>query len=279
MPTIAVVGTEFIGPIHAEALHRLGIQVRGILVSSPEKSQEAAQAIGLEVAYADYHSIFDDAAVDAIHIATPNKTHFEMAKLALEAGKHVVCEKPLAMNAQETAELVGIAKQHPQLINAVNYNIRFYPMALHARELVQSGAIGEIYTIRGAYQQDWLLYDTDWNWRLVPEEGRDLRAISDIGTHWMNLMAFISGLRAESSLADLKTFAPIRKKPHQAVATFQGKEQDEPIDYDLVEIKTDDWGAVIFHYVSGARGTMNVSQVNAGRKNQLSFESPVLLVP
>ncbi|GAB4524823.1 MAG: Gfo/Idh/MocA family oxidoreductase [Anaerolineae bacterium] len=273
MTTVAVVGTGFIGPVHAEALHRLGVKVRGILGSSPEKSQQAAQKIGLEVAYPDYQAILDDPEVTAIHITTPNKTHFDMAQRAILAGKHVVCEKPLAMTAQETAELVKVAQAHPTIITAVNYNIRFYPVLVHAREVIQSGALGDLYTVRGAYIQDWLAYDTDWNWRLVPEEGGDVRAIGDIGTHWMDLVAHVSGLRVTSLLADLATFIPVRKKPRQAVATFEGKkDENRPMEYDEVHIRTEDWGAVLFHYDNGARGTMNVSQINSGRKNQLSFE-------
>lgn len=272
MTTVAVVGTGFIGPVHAEALRRLGIPVRGILGSSPQKSEAAAVQLALNVAYPDYDAVLNDAAVDAIHIATPNETHFDMAKRALEAGKHVVCEKPLAMNATETAALIEITAQHPQLIAAVNYNIRFYPMVLQAREMVQSGELGEIYSVRGAYQQDWLLYHTDWNWRLVPEAGGDLRAIGDIGTHWMDLMAFVTGARVESLLADLHTFVSPRRRPRQAVATFEGKRQVGPAEYDEVEIRTEDWGSVLFHYDNGARGTMNVSQVHAGRKNELTFE-------
>lgn len=272
MTTIAVVGTGFIGPVHAEALGRLALPVRGILGSSPEKSEQAAQRLGLDVAYPHFDAILDDDAVDAVHIATPNRTHYNMARRALLADKHVVCEKPLAMNTEETAELLRIARERPHLISAVNYNIRFYPMVLHAHELVQSGALGEIYHVRGAYVQDWLLYESDWNWRLVPEEGGDLRAIGDIGTHWMDLVRFVTGLEVDSLLADLHTFVSPRRKPRQAVATFEGKKQAGPTEYDEVEIKTDDYGAVLFHYAGGARGTMNVSQVNAGRKNQLSVE-------
>lgn len=273
MTTVAVVGTGFIGPVHAEALRRLGLPVRGILGSSPEKSQQTARTLNLPIAYETYQQILDDDQVDSVHITTPNKFHFEMAKGAILAGKHVVCEKPLAMNAAETAELVELAQSHPTLITAVNYNIRFYPVVLQARDIVQSGAIGEVYHVRGAYVQDWLLYDTDWNWRLMPDEGGDLRAVGDIGTHWMDLVGFVSGLSVTSLLADLATFVPVHKKPRQAVATFEGKKADNvPTEYNEVKIDTEDWAAVLFHYEGGARGTMNVSQVNAGRKNQLSFE-------
>lgn len=268
----AVVGTGFIGPVHAEALMRVGVRVRGILGSSPEKSQQAAHALGLEVAYTTYDDILNDATVDAIHITTPNKYHLDQVKRALLAGKHVICEKPLAMTAAETAEMVQVANDHPNLISAVNYNIRFYPLIHHARDIIAAGELGDIRAVRGGYIQDWLLYDTDWNWRLLPEEGGSLRAISDIGTHWMDLIGFMTGLHIESLLADLATFNPTHKKPRQAVATFKGKEQSGPVEYDEVPITTEDWGAVLFRYRNGARGTMNVSQVTAGRKNFLNFE-------
>jgi predicted dehydrogenase len=270
--TAAVVGTGFIGPVHAEALKRIGVQVRGILGSSPAKSRAAADALHLDVAYDSYADLIADASVDSVHITSPNKDHLDMTRRALAAGKHVVCEKPLAMNTQESAELVALAKAHPHLVTAVNYNIRFYPLIHHVRDLVQNGEIGEIYAVRGGYIQDWLLFDTDWNWRLVPSEGGDLRAVGDIGTHWMDLVGFMTGLKVESLLADLATFVPKRRKPRQAVATFKGKEQSDSAEYDLVDIKTEDWGSTLFHYAGGARGVMSVSQVSAGRKNMLSFE-------
>lgn len=273
MLTAAVVGTGFIGPVHAEALARLGVHVRGILGSSPEKSQQTADKLGLDIGYADYQAILDDDVVDVIHITTPNKLHFDMSSRAIQAGKHVICEKPLAMTTDETAKLVDIAKATPNIVAAVNYNIRYYPMVLHAHELVKSGVIGDIYSVRGGYVQDWLLYDTDWNWRLMPDDGGDLRAVGDIGTHWMDLIVFVTGLKVESLIADLATFVPIHKKPRQAVATFEGKKEGNvPVEYDPIEIKTEDWGAILFHYAGGARGTLNVSQVTAGRKNQLTYE-------
>ncbi|HUN06702.1 MAG TPA: Gfo/Idh/MocA family oxidoreductase [Aggregatilineales bacterium] len=272
MTNAVVVGTGFIGPVHVEALRRIGVHVRGVLGSSPEKSQQAAQSMNLEVAYPNYQAIIDDPEVHAIHITTPNDTHLSMSKQALLAGKHVICEKPLAMNAAETAELVELAKAHPNLVGAVNYNKRFYPLVQHARDMVQSGEIGEVRLTRGGYLQDWLLYDTDWNWRLVPEQGGSTRAIGDIGTHWMDLVGFITGLQITELLADLHTFIPVRRKPKQALATFAGKEAAAAAEYDEIHINTEDVGAVLFHYGNGARGTMNVSQVTAGRKNFCNFE-------
>ena len=152
----------------------------------------------------------------------------------------------------------------------MNYNVRFYPLALHARELVQQGVLGDIYTVTGCYVQDWLLKDTDWNWRLEPDKGGKLRAVGDIGTHWMDLIGFVTGQKVTRLLADLETFVKQRKKPTGSVETFGGSAEDG--DSELVEVKTEDYGAVLFHYGGGARGVMNVSQVSAGRKNRLNFE-------
>jgi predicted dehydrogenase len=169
--TAAVAGTGFIGPVHVEALRRLGIHVKGILGSSPAKSQMAAKELGLPTAYVSYDEILSDPDVEVVHIATPNRQHRDMVIGALDAGKHVVCEKPLATSRVETSELVERARKHPTLVTAVNYNVRFYPLALQARALLQRGAIGRVFSVRGAYIQDWLLKDTDWNWRLLAEEG------------------------------------------------------------------------------------------------------------
>jgi predicted dehydrogenase len=271
--TAAVAGTGFIGPVHVEALRRLGIPVKGILGSSPGKSEIAAKALGLPKAYVSYDEILSDPEVDVVHIATPNRQHREMVIGALDAGKHVVCEKPLATSSLETCELVDRARKNPTLVTAVNYNVRFYPLALHARDLLQRGAIGRVLSVRGAYLQDWLLKDTDWNWRLLVEEGGELRAVGDIDTHWMDLILFVTGLRIDSVFADLATLIPVRQRPKVAGSTFQGKEAGagaaacEPI-----RIETEDWGSVLFRFANGARGTMSVSQVTAGRKNQLTFE-------
>jgi predicted dehydrogenase len=268
MPTAAVVGSGFIGPVHIEALRRLGVRVKGILGSSAEKSQTAARDLGLEIGYPNYDALIADGEIDVVHIASPNRLHAAMAEQALLAGKHVVCEKPLGMTSAETARLVELAQSRPRQIAAVNYNVRFYPLALEARAMIARGDLGRIYSVRGAYVQDWLLYETDWNWRVDPVEGGELRAVGDIGTHWMDLIGFVTGLQPESLLADLQTCLPTRVRPRGSVETFSGKPQEG----DRVPVATEDWGSVLFHYAGGARGSMNVSQVTAGRKNRITFE-------
>ncbi len=265
----AVVGTGFMGWVHVEALRRAGVEVAGILGSSAEKSQVEASRLALPRAYASFDEVLADERVDSVHIATPNRLHFEMAGAVLKAGKHVLCEKPLAMNLEESAALVELSRQHPQQAAGVNYNIRFYPLCLEARERIRSGAIGEVFHISGGYVQDWLLKPTDYNWRVLADEGGELRAVSDIGTHWLDLVHSITGLEVESLCADLRTVHPERMRPTGEVQTFSN---GGDVARESVAISTEDYGAILLRFRGGARGSLIVSQVTAGRKNCLRFE-------
>jgi predicted dehydrogenase len=267
---VAVAGTGFIGPVHVEALRRIGVSVVGILGSSPAKSQVAAQALGLPKAYGAYDDLLADREVQAVHLAVPNRLHYDMAARALRAGKHVMCEKPLSMNSQESADLVTVASE-TGLQAGVCYNVRFYPLNLEARERAHEGTLGRVHSIVGSYVQDWLLHDTDYNWRVLADQGGELRAVADIGTHWIDLVCSITGLEVEAVFADLKTVHPLRKRPKGEVETFTGKlgpgEESEEI-----AVTTEDCGAVLFRFQGGARGVLWVSQVTAGRKNCLRYE-------
>ncbi len=264
----AVAGTGFIGPVHVEAIRRLGHHVVGILGSTPEKSRAAADALGLEKGYGSFAELLADPAVEVVHVATPNRDHFGQVKAALAAGKHVICEKPLAMTSTETGELVRLAAANPHLVTAVNYNVRFYPLCLEARERVRSGELGEVFHVTGSYLQDWLLNPTDFNWRVQAEAGGELRAVADIGTHWLDLLTFITGLEVEAVCADLRTVHPVRHKPSGRSETFtRASGGDIP-----VAVTTEDYGSVLLRFSSGARGCFTVSQVTAGRKNGLRFD-------
>jgi len=268
--TAAVAGTGFIGPVHAEALKRLGVKVKGIVGSRKEKSRWASEVLGLEKAYESFDDILADNEVQVVHLAVPNVLHFEMAKRALEAGKHVMCEKPLAMRAEESAQLVELA-QSTGLAAGVCYNIRFYPLNIEARQRIHSGKIGRLFTIRGSYVQDWLMYETDYNWRVLADQGGPLRAIADIGTHWMDLLTSITGLEVASVLADLHTVHPIRKRPRGEVQTFSGKAPTEG-ELEPININTEDGGSILFRFKNGVKGSLWVSQITAGRKNCLQYE-------
>ena len=266
----AVVGTGFIGPVHVEGLTRLGVKVHGIMGSTPAKSEAARRQLGLDKGYATYDELLADDNVHVVHLAVPNILHYDMTKRALAAGKHVMCEKPLAMNAEESAELVELAAASG-LVTGVCYNIRFYPINLEARARIENGEIGDVLTIRGSYVQDWLLYDTDYNWRVLADQGGELRAVSDIGTHWMDLVTSITGLEVEAVFADLKTVHPVRKRPLGEIATFSGKMKKE-MEVENVDITTDDCGTVLLRFKGGQRAVMWVSQITAGRKNNVQYE-------
>jgi predicted dehydrogenase len=265
-----VVGAGFIGPVHVEALRRAGVRVAGILGSSPEKSAAVAERLGLPRGYRDFAEVLADRDVDAVHLTTPNKYHFEQASAALRAGKHVLCEKPLAMNSRETAELVALAAQ-TKLAAGVAYNIRFYPLCHEARARIAAQGPSSVLHIAGSYAQDWLLRDTDFNWRVVAADGGELRAVADIGTHWLDLVQFVSGRKITAVCADLKTIHAVRQAPVGSVETFTGKQQTVAAVRE-VPITTDDYGAILLRFADGSRGVVWVSQVTAGRKNCLRFE-------
>ncbi len=267
---IGVAGTGFIGPAHIEGLRRNGMQVLGLVESSPELAASKAAELGIPRAYASFDAMLADADIDVVHLATPNVLHHPHAKAALLAGKHVICEKPLAMSSAESAELVKLAAELGK-VNAVNFNIRMYPMVQQARSIVQSGELGDLFILQGSYLQDWLLFPTDWNWRLEPGLGGSLRAVGDIGSHWLDLTTFITGLRVEEVFADFQTFHKTRKKPARPVETFTGK-MLQASDYVDQPISTEDYASIMLHYENGVRGVLTVAQICSGRKNRLFFE-------
>ena len=267
---VAIVGTGFMGPAHTEGLRRLGINVAGILGSSVEKSRRAAEDLGIPKAYGDLADLLADGEIEAVHITSPNRHHFEQASQTLQAGKHVHCEKPLAMTSAESGALVELASESG-LAAGVNYNMRFYPLNWEVRSMIQGGALGRIHSITGSYVQDWLLYPTDYNWRVLSGEGGKLRAVADIGTHWLDLVQFITGLSVTAVQADLKTVHTTRQRPLGEVETFSAKVQ-APDATESIDIETEDSGAALLRFSNGAHGSLWVSQITAGRKNCLRYE-------
>jgi predicted dehydrogenase len=228
---------------------------------------ERAKALALPPAYESFEAMLADPRVDVVHITSPNHLHYPQAKAALAAGKHVICEKPLTMTSGESAELVRLAAASG-LVNAVNFNLRFYPICRHLHQSVREGELGEVRLVSGHYLQDWLLFDTDWNWRLEPELGGKLRAVADIGSHWMDLTSHIMGQRIVSVMADLKTFIPIRQQPAGPVETFAKTAGATT----ARTITTEDCANVLLRYENGALGNMTISQISPGRRNTLEFE-------
>ncbi len=265
--TTAVIGSGFIGTVHIEALRRIGVRVAGLLDASPELGARRAQELGIPGAYGDLDELLADD-VQVVHVTSPNELHHPQVKRILAAGKHVVCEKPLAMTSAESAELVALAARSG-LVNAVNFNIRWYPINQHVASIVRDGSLGDVRLVTGHYFQDWLLYDTDWNWRLEADQGGALRAVGDIGSHWLDLTSFVTGLRVDAVMADLTTFIPVRRKPAGDVPTFSTQRARDTVP---VEIRTEDTASVLLRFEGGARGSVNISQLSPGRKNSLTYQ-------
>jgi predicted dehydrogenase len=264
----AVIGTGFIGTVHVEALRRIGVQVRGVLGSTPERGAARADVLGVPRAYASLDDVLADDTVDVVHVTSPNDLHLPQTRTILRAGKHVICEKPLAMTAAESAELVALAAE-TGLVNATNFNIRYYPLNQHAREFIGDGGLGDVRLVTGRYFQDWLLLDSDWNWRLQPDRGGALRAVGDIGSHWLDLMTFVTGQHVSAVMADLTTFIETRQEPTGPVETFSTERSTETVER---AIATEDAATILLRFDGGARGAVSISQISAGRKNSLIYE-------
>ena len=264
-----VVGVGFIGVAHVEALRRLGVNVVGVVGSTPERARAKAAAANLPKVYDSVAAIAADPGIDVIHIASPNHVHAEQVRSVLDAGKHVVCEKPLALTSDDTADLVARAET-ASLVHAVCFNIRFYPNCHQAAAMVRNGEIGEPRFVTGSYLQDWLLLDTDWNWRLVPDQAGALRAVADIGSHWLDLARFITGQNVVEVMSELHTLVPVRRHPVGPVETFAATAGDEELIDE--EMSSDDAAGILLRFEDGARGLVAISQVSAGRKNSVSIE-------
>ena len=264
----AVIGTGFIGTVHVEALRRIGVNVRGVLGSTAERGAARAEALGVRKAYDSLDDLLADDDVRVVHVTSPNDLHVSQTRSVLNAGKHVVCEKPLALTAAESAELVGLAAS-TGLVNVTNFNIRYYPLNQHAREAVAAGGLGEVRLVTGRYFQDWLLLESDWNWRLQPDRGGALRAVGDIGSHWLDLMTYVSGQHVASVMADLTTFIGTRREPTGPVETFS---TDRSVDSVERPISTEDTATILLRFDGGARGAVSISQISPGRKNSLVYE-------
>ena len=262
---VGVIGIGFIGAAHVEALRRLGY-VDVVAVANHNNGAQKAKELFVEHGYDDYREMIDKESLDAVHICTPNNTHYKMAMYAMEHGVNVMLEKPFTMTIEEAEKLCSYAKEH-QIVTGVNHSLRMNPQVQQMKAMVQSGEVGDIYAVTGCYLQDWLYLDSDWSWRLEPELSGKTRAFSDIGTHWIDMVENITGQRAVEVLAEFEIVHKTRKKPKKQVATFSGMAL-RPEDYEDVPIKTEDWCSILFRFENGAIGSVNVSQVTAGRKNQ-----------
>jgi predicted dehydrogenase len=264
----AVVGTGFVGPFHVDAIRRGGYgEVVAIAGSDAARTRARAAALGVPRATADVRELLDDPSIEIVHICTPNRTHVELATAVLEAGKHLVLEKPVALDSKSARGLADLARRQG-LHAGVALTYRGYPMVRRARALVQAGEVGPIRLVHGGYIQDWLADATDYNWRLEPEVGGASRAVADIGSHWFDTAEFVAGLRVEEVFADLATFLPRRSRPlggTLAFATSDGPAEE-------VDVRSEDAATILVRFAGGARGAAVISQVSPGRKNAFALE-------
>ena len=263
----AVIGTGFIAAVHNDALRRIGVPLRGVLT----RDGDAARATGdYPHVYADLDELCADADVDVVHVTSPNYLHAGQVTQLVAAGKHVVCEKPLALSSAEGLAMLDAAET-AGIVHAICFNVRFNPVLHEARAMVRRGDLGPPRLVSGGYLQDWLLLDTDWNWRIDPAASGRLRAVADIGSHWLDLVRFVTGLSVTEVFADLHTFVPVRHRPTGSVATFTGHAVGE-VEREDVEVSTDDAAGLLLRFEGGARGVLTVSQVSPGRKNLCTFD-------
>ncbi|MFC7440552.1 Gfo/Idh/MocA family protein [Laceyella putida] len=266
---VGIIGTGFSAQSHLEALNRVPfVEVYAVASRSQDKAQAFADKFGVTKAYGSYEELLQDPAVDAVHNCTPNYLHHPINIAVLKAGKHLLSEKPLAMSSEESKELAALAAKN-DVVSGVCFNYRHYPMVQEARQAIREGKIGKVHLVTGGYLQDWLLFPTDYSWRLEPDKNGDSRAIADIGSHWCDTVQHVLGQNIVEVFADLKTVHPVRQKPTTAVQSFASNVTAE---FEEMEIATEDAGTVLVHFENGAHGVFTVSQVNAGRKNHLHFE-------
>jgi len=267
----AIIGSGFMGKVHAEAIRRLGnVELAAIAVGPGIDAAAVSKSFGVERVTSNWEEIIHDATIDAVHVLTPNALHAPMSIAAMKAGRAVLCEKPVATTSAEAAEMVKVAEQ-TGVANAVNHNLRYYPVLQHIRQMIAAGELGDVLVVQGTYSQDWLLYDTDYNWRIEAADNGRSRVVGDIGSHWMDMVQHLTGLRITEVCADTAIFHKTRKKPKGEVETFTGK-MLRPEDYQEIPITTEDFASVLVRLGDRARGAYTVSQMSAGCKNRFQIE-------
>ena len=262
--TAAVIGAGFAGAAHVEALRRVGVHVAAIAASSAERAASAGARVGVERTTGDYRELVADPVVNVIHNCTPNDLHLAVNLAALQAGKHVLSEKPLGLDAGETARLVAAAAEAPGT-TGVCFNYRHYPIVAEVRERLARG--GAPHLVQGTYLPDWLLGEDDWNWRLEPERAGAARALGDIGSHWIDLIQHVTGRRIVRVCGRTGRLHETRRRPAERTLTFErGAGNVEPVD-----VRTEDYATVLLELDGGCQGVLTVSQVSPGMRNRLSF--------
>ncbi|MBN2626430.1 MAG: Gfo/Idh/MocA family oxidoreductase [Spirochaetales bacterium] len=262
----AVIGLGFIGIAHIEAIRRLGY-VDVVALCTTSRSREKAEKLFVDSYYSDYKEMLNREELDFVHICTPNASHYPIASYALEKGVNVILEKPMTLTVEEGEKLAGTAEERG-LVAAVNFHNRFYPATHHLREKIRKDDLGRIISVSGCYVQDWLLYRTDYSWRLLSDISGATRAVADIGSHWVDLAEYTTGLKVSEVMADFQTVYEKRKKPLGESQSFSRKKSET---YEEISINTEDIASILFRFDNGATGCCFISQMFAGKKNRIQL--------
>ncbi len=264
-----IIGTGFMAKIHTESVNKSGLgEVIAIAGPTDDDAKAKAKELGIQRPYDDYMDLIRDIDVQVVHVCTPNYLHFPISRAALTADRHVICEKPLAIDAREARLLLG-AGERSAAVNAVNFNYRHHPVVEELKKSVQGGELGDVYAIHGSYLQDWLLFDTDYSWRVDAEAGGVARVLADLGSHWLDLAQHVTGQKIVEVIGDMQTFLPIRQKSVSTVGTFGRASTPRLV---TARVSTEDYASVLLRFENGARGSLIVSQVSAGSKNRLILQ-------
>jgi predicted dehydrogenase len=270
MIKVGLIGVGYIGVSHIEAIRRLGfVDLVAVTDANYEMAKKKAEDFHIQKCYHSVDELLADSEITVVHNCTPNNLHLEINEKVIKAGKHIFSEKPLAMTSQESARLLDLIRKFPGIIHGINFNYRMNPLVQEMKYKIKKNEIGTPYLVHGSYLQDWLLYDTDYNWRVEPEISGPSRCIADIGSHWMDAVQTVIGAKIIEVCADVVTILPVRKKPKSQAETFA---VNTNMDYEQKAIRTEDYGAVLFKMDNGAHGVFHVSQMSAGRKCYLNFE-------
>ncbi len=264
---IGVIGIGFIGKQHIEAIRRIpGTEVAAVADNNAEMAKAVSEQMNVPIYYSDYRELLKDETIDIVHNCTPSAMHYAINKAIIESGKHVYCEKPLTLNSNESKELVLLAQEKGVAAGA-NFNYRHNAMVREMHERVKNESIGKVLLVHSQYLQDWLLYDTDYDWRLDPKIGGESRAVADIGSHCFDILQYILDKKIISVYANLITVYPVRKRTGKSGGTYsaaQDKEMEE------VNIPSEDAAFIMVKFEGGTQGLVNLSQVAAGKKNGLA---------
>ncbi len=261
---VAIAGTGFAASIHGRMLRELGHEVVAVVGSNPSNTETLARSLGARKWGHDYGIAIADC-VDSVHICTPPALHYEMARAAIENGKSVVCEKPLCFDNIEAEALFRLSAQKG-VVCAVDFNVRFYESCSRARKIIASSSFGEVLLVHGAYLQEFHILPDGFSWRYRPELAGPMRAVTEIGSHWIDLARYLTGLEITSVFADFGAFSE-KRYLSDGIMSYEGGPMSEEI-----SVTSEDAATILFRFSNGAKGCVVVSEISHGRRNRLAIE-------